>query len=505
MIAPGLLFHYDSLPKTALLALAMACALSRPNRAASDVALLWRIKSGRGLCILAAVQVIWSAVTTAASSRIPFSVLGSNWRRFGLLTIVALSIFAVLSAAHLVNRPRQVLITLRAMAVAAIGVSLYAIAQYFDFDPLQNAAGYHAQDGDFTIVRPPSTFGHADYMGWWLAIAVFCCWGLSRIERGSWRWAALAATSLASIATVFSGTRSAIAAIGLGLLYLAVTSPVRVQKRQALSVAVAAGAFVMFYQSAGGAHLRARVQWSSDEVPGGARPLLWASALKIWLRCTLSRGSVPRHSQRSLPKYQSSQIAAYLVQGFYHESPHNVALDTLTSEGIPGLLIALCWLGLGFRLVKEITAKAPVDRAFAAAFVASCAASVFNAMTIGPAVATLALFALLLGRGAAGGSGAPDGEIPLPPKALTLSLGLPMAVALAGFGIRLISSDLNLQRFSRAAAGHDAVLAAASLPEPPSPRLRWSGGRPLLFPALGSDLRWWSHGDCEAAVLAGCD
>ena len=92
------------------------------------------------------------------------------------------------------------------------------------------------------------------------AIAVFCCWGLSRIERGNWRRGALAATWLASIATVFSGTRSAIAAIDFGCFTLAVASPVRLQKRQALSVVAAAGAFVLFYQSAGGAHLRARVQ-----------------------------------------------------------------------------------------------------------------------------------------------------------------------------------------------------------------------------------------------------
>ena len=460
MITPGLLFHYDSLPKTALLALAMAWALSRSNRAASDVAVLWRIKAGRGLCILAAVQVIWSAVATATSSRIPFSILGSSWRRFGLLTIIALSIFAVLSAAHLVSRPRQVTIALRAMAVAAIGVSLYAIAQYFEIDPLQNAAGYHAQDGDFTIVRPPATLGHADYMGWWLAIAVFCCRGLSHIERGNWRWAALVATSLASIATVFSGTRSAITAIGFGLIYLAATSPVRMQKRQVLSVAAAAGAFVMFYQSPGGAQLRARVQWSGDEVPGGARPLLWRDALKMAAVHPFT-GFGPETFAAEFPKYQSVDLAR-LVPDFYHESPHNVALDALTSEGVPGLLIALCWLGLGFWLVKEIRAKGPVDRALAAAFVASGSASVFNAITIGPAVATLTLFALLLARGVAGGPGKPDGNISLPPKALAFALGLPVAVALAGFGVLLISSDLELERFSRVAAGHDAVPAVAS-------------------------------------------
>jgi O-antigen ligase len=460
LITPGLLFHYDSLPKVALLVLIVALALLRPNRIARDVDVLWRTRAGKQLCVLAIAQVMWSGVATLTSSRLLFSLLGSNWRRFGLLTIVALAAFSVLAASQLVRRPRFIIHVLRATAIAAIGISLYATAQYFNIDPLQNGAGYHAQDGDFTIVRPPSTMGHADYLGWWLAIAVFCSWGLSRVERTAWRRVALTATSLSAIATVLSGTRSAIAAIGFGLLYLTATSPVRVQRKRILSVAAVVAAFAVFYLSPGGEHLRARVRWSSDEVPGGARPLLWRDSLRMAAVHPLT-GFGPETFAAEFPLYQSVDLAR-VVPGFYHESPHNVALDALTSEGIPGLLIAAAWLGLGFRFISGIKEKAPIDRALAAAFVASCAASFFNVMTIGPAVSMLTLLAILLARSVTDDTGLRKPDISPAPKAITFAVSLPIAAVLAGFGVLLLASDFKLERFSRIAGGHDSVLAVDS-------------------------------------------
>ena len=110
LMTPGLLFHYDSLPKVVLLVLAMSVALLRPGRVARDVAELCQVRSGKWLCGLAFVQVIWSAIATAASSRVLFSLLGSNWRRLGLISIVALAVFVVLATAHLLGRPQSVTI-----------------------------------------------------------------------------------------------------------------------------------------------------------------------------------------------------------------------------------------------------------------------------------------------------------------------------------------------------------------------------------------------------------
>jgi hypothetical protein len=209
LIAPGLLFHYDITPGIAALALIAVIALGRPA-AAGELAALWNRRSGRWLCAVALAQTFWLAVSTAASTRPWFSLLGANWRRMGLLTIFALIACTVLIAANLCLKPEGITIVLRATAVAAIVASLYGIAQYFDLDPFQPASAYHAQAGDSTIVRPPGTMGHADYFGWWLAAALFCSIGMAGIETRGWRWVARAAGFFCGTAILFTGTDSAI-------------------------------------------------------------------------------------------------------------------------------------------------------------------------------------------------------------------------------------------------------------------------------------------------------
>jgi O-antigen ligase len=457
LITPGLLFHYDSLPKIALLAFAMAVALLRPMRAGQDIRALWQRKSGKWLCIVAGAQVLWTAMATAASSRPWFSLLGSNWRRMGLATIVALALFAVLSAAWLSRKPELMRLTLRAFAVAAICVSFYAIAQYFGFDPWQNAAGYHAKDGDFTIVRPPSTMGHADYLGWWLSIVLFCTWGLRRIEQGLWREVALLATILSGIAILFSGTRSAISAAGFGLLFLVYNGSVRPRRRHLLAALAIAGALVIFYESPGGTGLRARVQWSADETAGGARPLLWRDSLRM-ASSSLLLGFGPETFSSAFPQYQSEELARRAPE-FYHESPHNAALDALTGEGIPGLLVALGWVAVGVYAIRLGRKSSPLHAALTAALVASIAASLFNAMTIAPAMATLTVIAMLVALQS-------DREPAVAPRPIVsrfaVAAAFPIAVGLAAFGIFLTAFDFRLEQFSRTAAGSHGELAVAA-------------------------------------------
>ena len=103
-----------------------------------------------------------------------------------------------------------------------------------------------------------------------------------------------------------------------------------------------------------------------------------------------------------------------------------------------------------------------MDHALAAAFVASCAASFFNVMTIGPAVSMLTLLAILLARSVSGNAALRKLDISHAPKAITYAVSLPMAAVLAGFGVLLVFSDFKLERFSRTATGHNSVLAVDS-------------------------------------------
>jgi O-antigen ligase len=437
IITPGILFHYDITPKIIILVLVTAACLALPGETAQGLAELWGRKTGRWLCGLAAAQVVWFGVAASLSSRPLFSLFGSNWRRMGLFTVVALCAFTVLAAAHLARAPNALRNVLRAFAIATIIASVYGALQYFDIDPLQAASAYHAAAGDSVIVRPPGTLGHADYFGWWLAIALFCALALARIETGFRRLLALAACALAAVAIVLSGTRSAILAVATGFLSLAFFTSFRPGRKHIVAGLAFAGILAAFYFSPAGTRLKARVRWSSDEPVGGARPLLWRDSLNMAAARPLT-GFGPETFAAAFPRYQSVALAR-LLPDFYHESPHNTALDALTEQGIPGLLIALSWAVLGGYAALRARSAVP-----ASALIASCIASLFGAVTIGPLFGTLLVIAILVA------SDPPDRDAPPIPARLTVAaFTVPVALCLAVFGIWLAASDFELAVFQR--------------------------------------------------------
>lgn len=443
-----------------MLAIAVAAALLSPRGVAETIAPVLRRRGGFWLCILAAVQLAWFAIATALSSRPWFSLFGSNWRRMGLLTVASLLAFVVWAAGVLCQKPEVRVTVLRAFAIAAVIASIYGIAQYFDIDPLQSPAGYHAHAGDSVIVRPPGPLGHADYFGWWLAIALFCLIHAARMEHGSWRWIAIAAGFLSFAAILLSGTRAALLGVLAGFLALGLRRFLRNRGtrvfaqtlwKPALVGLLCAGMIAAFYFSPAGLRLRARVRWSGNEPIGGARPLLWRDSLRMAAARPWT-GFGPETFAAEFPRYQSVQLAR-LLPDFYHESPHNTLLDALAEEGLPGLLIALSWAVLGG--YAAMRARCP---ALTAALVASCVASMFGAVTIAPLFATLLVIALLVSLSPAGAD-----ISPIVKPAIALAVATPLALALAGFGIWLAISDFQLARFQRnpSAALYDSIIRSA--------------------------------------------
>jgi O-antigen ligase len=443
LITPGLLFHYDITPKIVVLSLMVAACLTLPGQIAEGLAARWNRMAGRWLCGLAAAQSLWYAVATSLSSRPWFSLLGSNWRRMGLLTVLALCAFVVLAAGYLSSEPGAFHNILRAFAVATIVASANGILQYFDIDPLQAASGYHAQAGNSTIVRPPGTLGHADYFGWWLGIALFCALALARIETSFWRWLAILACVLSGVAIVLSGTRAAMLAVAAGLLALAFFPGFEPGRKHVLSVLFAGGLLLAFFFSPAGARLQARVRWSRDEPIGGARPLLWRDSLRMSAARPWA-GFGPETFPAEFPRYQSIQLAR-LLPDFYHESPHNIALDALTSEGMPGLLITIAWAMLGgYTALHRRRTQSALGTALAAALVASCVASIFGAATAGPIFATLLVIAMLVAL-------EPEEAAarPVVKASKVLAVSMPFAVCLGIFAVTLTIADFSLARFQR--------------------------------------------------------
>jgi O-antigen ligase len=360
------------------------------------------------------------------------------------MTVIPLMIVTVLVAAHLCRQPDAVRQLLRAFACAGLAASVYGIAQYFDVDPFQTASGYHAHAGDSVIVRPPGTLGHADYFAWWLTVEFFCAIGLAKIETPVWRAVALAAATLSGIAMVLTGTRAALVAMAVGALSLAILSPGRIRTKHVLAACTAAGLLVvLFFYSPAGTRMRARVVWSGEEPVGGGRPLLWRDSLRMAAARPVF-GFGPETFTAAFGPYESEDLA-HLYPDFHYESPHNVVLDALTSQGVPGLLLFMAWAGVALCAAREAReAGTPLAAPLTAALVASGVAQMFSAAVLPPILLSLLVLAILISSTAS--------TVKFPPPVLrwrTKALSGIAGVVLIVYAGAIVISDFNLAHFQR--------------------------------------------------------
>src|SRR5579872_1254216 len=329
LIVPGWSFYFDVTPKVVMVLAGAALALVFLKPAARN---RWFVR-------ILALQAIALIVATFFSTHRWFSLYGSTWRRTGFFAQAAILIFAMASA-----QPAR-RSWLRILVMVSIPVSLYAILQYLGIDPILPSGPYHVGEGKYMIVRPPATLGHASYLATYLLFAIFAAAELMRLESTrAWRSAAAAASALAFFAMILSGTRAALVGFAVGALFLAVRQ--RVNRRVLIAGAAAVVILAAFYISPLGERLRARVFWSSEDPLGGSRLTLWRDTIRMSLERPLT-GYGPETFSMEYPRHQSIELARAFPD-FYHESPHNIFLDALVSNGLLGLIgiIALAAFGL---------------------------------------------------------------------------------------------------------------------------------------------------------------
>jgi hypothetical protein len=323
--------------------------------------------------------------------------------------------------------------------------AIYGIAQYLGWDPILPAAGYHIGEGIWTIVRPPSTLGYVSYFATWLLSVVF----LSLALPG--RLAKLCA-ALAVIAMLLTGTRAAYLGLAAGAIvwaYMRAGKLHRPGRRVAAMATAAILALTAFYISPAGQLMRSRARWFAEDPWGGARPLLWRDSLRMGLARPLA-GYGPETFRAIFPRYESVALArAY--PDFAHESPHNIFLDALVGQGIPGLLVLIAWCALGFAAAWKIRATHPdLAACLAAALAAGIVSQQFTVFTIPTAVIFFATIALATGM--AYGTPGPVRRLPF---ALPL-LYFAVRIALADHALELAQRDLAAGRVSSAAAHYTA-------------------------------------------------
>jgi O-antigen ligase len=469
LITPGLLSYFDVTPKIAILLFGATLIFLYPKENVSNLRAFYATQFGRWFTLLLAAQWLVSAVATVLSSNPALSLNGGNWRRFGLTSETGLLLFILVSAAWLAADAGNVRKLLRAATISGALAAVYGILQYFGWDPLLPATAYQVGEGQYTIVRPPGTLGHADYFAAWLAIVVFFGLTLHRIEASRpWKSIAVAASTLASVALVLSGTRSALLGLCIGALALVILDRPRVRLKTLSAALVGGVLFAGFYLSPAGAKLRARVFWSFDDARGGARLLLWRDSLHMAATKPLT-GFGPETFAKDFARFESIDLArAY--PDFYHESPHNIFLDAFTGQGIAGLivLVALCGLGCwaGLRSTK------PWAKPILAALVATIVCQQFIVFIVPTALYFWFVLALLVASTIEPKPVAVSGAWRWLWLVLVLSLWLPV------FAARLLAADHELSIAQHKIESGDAKGASEAYAK----SLHW---RP---PGSGADL-----------------
>jgi O-antigen ligase len=450
IILPGYSFYFDVTPKLVLLLAGTATTLIflRPAR------------SWFGLLIAANVASL--AVAAVFSTNPELSWFGGNWRRFGALEQAAVLLFAWLVATRVSSRPESVRTILRCVAGAALVSGAYGILQYSGLDPLLPRAAYHIGEGVWTIVRPPGTFGYVSYFANWLVMAAFLCLALAQMETDrKLRPVTYLAAAVSGFAMLLTGTRGAILAAAAAVAVLLWTRAIPLTRRTAALIAAGALGLIGFYYSPAGWKLHSRARWFAEDPRGGARLRLWRDSIAMSAH-RLPAGFGPEVFTAQFPHYESKELAeAY--PDFSHESPHNMFLDALVAQGVPGFLAlaAMCAFGLTGARSKWL----------AAAMVAGIVAQQFTAFTIPTAVLFYVIIAAATARPG------DDHEA----LRYTLPLRLAASAVLLLVAFRFAAADRYLELTRRAitagAGGSAAVLYAKSE--------RWR------LPGSSSDL-WYS-------------
>jgi hypothetical protein len=480
-LAPHLLFYYDITPKVALLLLGAAIVLASASQVLDLLVAYCGTRYGRWYAAAAGAAIVLASITTLRSDHPALAWNGSTWRRMGALTECAVILAALWVAAYAVRSQTRLVWMLRAMCAAGLLAALYGIAQYFGWDPLLQKAGYEAGEGVFQIVRPPGTLGHSDYFAAFLLWPVFAGIGLLRglgcgaglrpasslrglagrrpAPHASSRLLGAAAAATGMIAILLSGSRGALLALGAGLCVLAAMLRPRF-RAVATAAAFAALASGVFYFSPAGERLRARAHWIGEDRAGGARPLLWRDSLRMAAAKPLTGFGLDTFIAE-FPHYQSEELARDYPD-FYHESPHNIFLDALTAEGVPGLIVLVAVAAAG--IAGGLRAKprnSPLALAllpvWLPAFAASLVAHQFVVFTAPTA------FYFYLGAGVLAGGDASDSavsRVAAGGRWAALAGGWAAAGFLVVMAYRLVAADSALAVVERRLDANDARGAA---------------------------------------------
>jgi O-antigen ligase len=381
VIAPHLLIYFDVVPKVALVLLGSALLLLLFEGLQPGIAVLLSGRLGFWYAILVSAQICSIFISAAFSNDWTLAFLGTGWRRFGALEQAALLLFCFLSTACLTVSREKIVFLLRIICFTGCLAAAYGILQYLGRDPWLDPRAYVSAYGNLKIVRPPGTMGHATYFATYLLMVVFVAAGLTAFETNKfWRIAAQFVTAMGIVSLVLTGTRAGLLGIVAGGLVFVLRVRVRLNFRRILAAAALLVGGAAFYTSPTGARLHDRLQLWTQDLQGGPRLMVWRDSLGL-VRHHLTVGVGPETFAREFPAFQSVELAR-ANPDFYYESPHNICLDALISQGVPGLVLLILVFAQSWIAASQWVRHKQLGTALLAALSASFISQQFTAFIV---------------------------------------------------------------------------------------------------------------------------
>jgi O-antigen ligase len=442
-LAPGSFISYDVTPKLLVLLMAFAVLLLLPPVFQGGLSDLRQSRSGQAYIALIVLEVLGILLSSICSPTLGLAIAGTVFRRFGLVSQLAIAGLGLFTAIF-VSRRRELRSTLLSAVIAAGTVeACYAIAQFAGFDPVLSPDLYTYLGS----LRPPASMGHALYLGGLLLVSSAVA--ISRVfgERSLGKQGLYAVSGLVQcVAILLTGTRSAMAGLLVGCVYIAIRMRGASDRRTLvllagipLSLATLAGLLLLSRNEP----FRHRLgDWVAD-YKGGPRLILWRDSLKL-ISASGFIGFGPDTFMREFPLYESAELSSRYPD-FVHEAPHNVYLDYLTTEGIIGLagFVGLVSLAL-LNCERRGESADPVYVGMQAALIASIVWMFFANLTIANALFIRMLISLTV-------ADYPSQPEPAPAqspaaKRIFLALRVTLAAAAATLGAAYAWNDWQLHR-----------------------------------------------------------
>jgi O-antigen ligase len=277
-------------------------------------------------------------LSTLASTDWRTSLFGHHENHTGFITILAYWLLFVATLV-LIRTRQQIHQLLVAIAIAATGITIYGLLQAAQLDPLI----WFDPSKVGSYVRPFASFGHANFLGAWLVLALPLVMFLA---SGRWRFAILALAAAMGLLLLLTMSRGAWLGAGCAVVIALILRPrgrFAIQRRTLIVVSIGLGFTFGVVCMVSESFREAIASRAKGFFDGEGRMETWVAAGGMFFERPVL-GAGPDTFHHHFGRHSGGKFWEH-SWGFTPARAHNEFLHVAATQGIVGILALLGVLG----------------------------------------------------------------------------------------------------------------------------------------------------------------